>query len=503
MIDMKKVILVALVFCSANLFGQIEYSSFTATGRGGATTFVTDYQALGINAANLGWQPEFEDKKFAMGFNEFTYSLHSGALSKQTLRDEFMSMVKREEGANFTYDEKVQAAKEFADAGLAFNLNYGSFGFAFSGEKFGGIAFRINDNINWYSKFNEEISEMVFLGKNASYFDQLIVLDSAGIADTIANSPNLNLDSIANLQSEILTGFASLPRQISDLFDGSQISLSWTREYNLSYGRKIIEKDSVFALYAGIGLKYYQGMGYVDVTSVDGNLSAFSSLSPAFGIDYGDAAALNPSADTISDGFLPKPVGQGYGVDFGVNVLLFNKLKIGVAVNNIGSMTWNGNVYTVKDTIVFDTQSAGLENYNVGAQMGDIIGENGLFEWNGLESRVVKLPTVVRFGASMEFGKKLEIGFDAILPTNDVPGPGDIDKAIIGFGGDIQPIPWLRLSAGVMTGGNYDFSVPVGLTLIAGGGSFEAGIASRDAITFFTQNGPTLSLSTGFMRFRF
>ena len=494
---MKKILFVALLLSGANLFGQIEYSSFTATGRGGATTFVTDYQALGINAANLGWQPEFEDKKFALGLNELTYSIHSTALSKQTLRDEFTAAIKQTPGASFTYDEKIQAAKDFADAGLALNVNYGSFGFAFSGEKFGGIAFRINDNMSYYSKFNSEISEMLFLGKKAPYFDQLLIRDSTGAIDTVANTENINIDSV-------ITGVSSIPRRISDLFNGSQISLSWTREYNLSYGRKLFEKDSVFAIYAGVGLKYFQGMAYVDVTSNgDGQMQAFSSMSPAFGIDYGAAQANNPSADTVSNGIIPKPVGQGYGVDFGLNVLLFNKLKIGFAVNNIGSMTWDGNVYTVKDTLVFDTQSAGLESYDLASQFGDIVGENGLFEYNGLESRTVKLPTVVRFGASMEFSKKIEIGFDMILPTTSVPGPGDIGNAIIGVGGDVQPIPWLRLSAGVMTGGYYDFSVPLGLTLVLGKGSFEAGIASRDAITFFTQNGPTLSLSTGFMRFRF
>ena len=115
----------------------------------------------------------------------------------------------------------------------------------------------------------------------------------------------------------------------------------------------------------------------------------------------------------------------------------------------------------------------------------------------------MQLPTVVRFGASVELGKKIELGFDMLLPTNEVPGPGSSQNAIIGFGGDVQPIPWLRMSAGVMTGGNYDMSIPIGLTFILGKGSFEAGIASRDAITFFVNDGPTLSLSTGFMRFRF
>ena len=51
---MKNTLLIVLVLSSFNVFGQIENSSFTATGRGAATTFVTDYQALGINPANLG-----------------------------------------------------------------------------------------------------------------------------------------------------------------------------------------------------------------------------------------------------------------------------------------------------------------------------------------------------------------------------------------------------------------------------------------------------------------
>ena len=498
---MKNSLLIVLALSSFNVFGQIENSSFTATGRGGATTFVTDYQALGINPANLGWHLEFEEKKFAMGFNEFTYSIHSGALSKQTLRDEFKSAIRGEEGASFTYDEKVQAAKDFSEAGLAMNLNYGSFGFAYHTDKFGGIAFRINDNVSWYSKFNEDISEIFFLGKTAPYFDSLMMLLPSGDTSMILNDTSivsgLNQDSIIN-------GIATLPSNISKLFDGSQISLSWTREYNLSYGRKIIEKDSVFALYAGVGIKYFQGMAYVDITSNgDGQMEAFSSMSSAFGINYGDAAALNPSNDTILNSLLPRSVGQGFGMDFGVNILLFNKLKIGLAVNNIGSMTWDGNVYTVKDTLVFDTQSAGLNNFNVASQLGDVLGEDGLFEYNGLASKTVKLPTVVRFGASIELGKKIELGFDMILPTNEVPGPGSYQKAIIGFGGDVQPLPWVRLSAGLMTGGNYDTSIPIGLTFVLGKGSFEAGIASRDAITFFVNNGPTLSLSTGFMRFRF
>ena len=44
-----------LLALPAAAWAQTELSNFTATGRGGvATTFATDYQAIGINPANLG-----------------------------------------------------------------------------------------------------------------------------------------------------------------------------------------------------------------------------------------------------------------------------------------------------------------------------------------------------------------------------------------------------------------------------------------------------------------
>ena len=100
----------------------------------------------------------------------------------------------------------------------------------------------------------------------------------------------------------------------------------------------------------------------------------------------------------------------------------------------------------------------------------------------------------------MKIGKILELGTDIIVPMNDEAA--NFNKAMIGFGGDFKPIKWLRLQAGFMSGGNYDFQIPVGITFIAKKGTYEAGFASRDAITFFSQNGPTLSLSMGFIRWR-
>jgi Family of unknown function (DUF5723) len=501
---MRKLILAAFLLPSI-AFAQLEGSSFTSTGRGGATTFATDYQCLGINPANLGWHSKFSDKKFAMGFNEMTYSVFSEALQKTELRNQIKGLIKGD-GEDFTFAEKQQAAKDFAQSGFAINADLGAFGFAYGDDKFGGIAFRVNDKFQWYSKFGDNASQLLFLGKTASFFDSLQVvsnngMDTAMVANTAANLATLNPDSI-------LRGFANVPKLMSELLDGSDISLSWTREWNVSYGRRLFG-DSSFAMYVGVGLKYFQGIGMMNITSVDGKLEAFSSLSPAFGIEYDSLASLNTNEIVSNKFFPPKPVGQGFGFDFGLNVVIKNKLKLGAALINMGSITWKGNVYTVKDDSLSTTDSEGLNNYNIYSQLGDILGDKGFLTLVGEQERVVKLPSMLRLGASFKFGKKLEIGVDGLLPFNEVPG--NYKNGIFALGGDFTPAKWVKFSVGFVTGGNTtlqtvsaaNVQVPIGITLIGGNGSYEMGVASRDAVTFFTQNGPTLSLSMGFLRFRF
>ncbi len=494
---MKKILLFsAAVISIQQANAQYEISSFTSTGRGGATSFVTDYQACGINPANLGWHAEFEDKKVTFGFTEMTFSLHSEALSKEELRAEIRNSIKGQTTENWTYAQKQEAAKSFANSGLGMNMDLGVFGFSFATEKFGGIAFRINDNVSFYSKLGDKASELLFLGKRSTMFDSLVY--SNGVDTTvIANNPNMqDPDSIAN----IISGFANIPQYIGQIMNGSEMRASWSREYNLSYGRKVFGKDDSFEVFAGIGLKYIQGFAMIDVKSENNKLDAFSAISPIFPINYGGADSLNPSTITQGGSKMPKPVGNGFGADFGVDFLIKNKLKIAIAATNIGSMTWKGNVYSMKDTLVFDTESDGLNNFNFAEGIKDLGGEDGLFQWDGLTERKTALPTTVRFGSSLMIKEIAQIGFDIIIPA--VQSPAQFERAIIGIGGDIKPLPWVRISAGFLTGGNYDFSIPLGVTFVVPSGTWEAGIASRDVVTFFTQNGPTLSFSTGFLRFR-
>src|ERR1700744_5603468 len=103
---MKKYYTSFLLAISFSGYAQYENSSFTNTGRGCATTFATDYEALGINPANLGWNWKFSDKKFAMGFAEFGASITSDALTKSQLRSSISAIIGGNSN-NLTYQDKI------------------------------------------------------------------------------------------------------------------------------------------------------------------------------------------------------------------------------------------------------------------------------------------------------------------------------------------------------------------------------------------------------------
>lgn len=490
---MKNFILAGFSFIACTAFAQQEFSSFCNTGHGGATTFATDYQATGINPANLGWANKY-GKKVTMGFSEFTGSLYSEALKKDELRNVLSDLIQGG-GNQFTYAEKISAARNFTETGFTLNADLGSFGIALNTKKAGGFAFRINDHFQFTSVLGKTAADLLFLGRTSSVFDSLQIQLANGATQYIANHANLSADTA----SMVLQGKASIPLQLSKLLNGTDMTLMYYRDYNLSYGLKLLG-DSDFAVYGGVGLKYIQGIALLNIKSENNVLTGYSSLSPAFGINYGTAA--NATHAVTGNGFPPKSVGNGFGFDVGADVVI-KKLKIGASLINMGSINWTGNVYELQDTLVVSTTNAGMENYNLISQVKNIFDKNGgLFKLKGQQSKTTSLPGMFRAGASLQLGKIAEIGVDCIVPTT-TGIPGTIKNPIIGFGGDIYAAPWIKFQAGVLHGGNYSTQIPVGVIFIAPGGKYEAGIASRDAITFFTQKGPTISLSTGFIRMRF
>lgn len=472
----KILTLIALLAASWNVHAQQEMSAFTATGRAGVSTaLTTDYQALGINPANLGRIAETEDVLqkpdiVTIGVGEFALSVHSDALSKSNLARNLFSVNALQGGDSLSREEKLQAAQDFANSGIDLNGDAMAFGIAITpSRKVGGFGLAVRDRFSSSFQFNGGAADILFNGYNAVYFDSLVVVND----DT--------------------TGFSTKPVLLSELFSDSRFTLNWYREIHLAYGRVLVDQEA-FKLYAGAGAKYLMGLGYMDVDVRDG-FNAFSALGSAFNIDYG----ANPTPSAVTSGL----VGNGIGLDFGVSMSFLEdeKLKIGASVTDIGSMTWNGNVYSAQDTILQGLSSEGVNSYNLVDEIQNFAADTNFIEWAGQQEVTTQLPTLLRLGASYRIAGPLEVGADLILPFNE--SVANLEQALLAVGVDVRPMPWLRFSTGFSTGAQYNLSIPVGIYFSAPGNVYEMGIASRDAVTFFTQDSPNLSLALGFLRFKF
>ncbi len=493
---MKKLLLLSFLLTSIHVFSQTEFIAYTATGKGVASTFVTDYHTLGINPANLGWQ-RYPNKRFTTGTTEFGLSIYSSSLSKQSLRDNLWAVIKSQSLDTLTPQQKADAINDFTGSDFAFNFDNNIISFAYQSQKFGGIAISIRTRASWNSNFSAQFSELLFNGNQSSYFDSLVYTN--GIDTNVV----ANTGTYADSSGQVLTGIASVPLNISQLLDGTYLRLSWNREYNIGYGRQIVNLDSNLIVYAGVGAKYIQGIAYFDLSSDNGNLQMISAMSPGFDINYGLAALNNPSAvaGTAQD-FFKSSVGQGWGFDVGTHVLLFKRLHLAASVTNIGQMTYNANVYETVDTLIVNYSNVGLQDMNITNSVPNLLEDGGLLKLKGREAYTVQLPGTFRMGASLDVGKIARVGIDMVAPFNQVPG--SFNGFAWGIGGDVRLAKGLiHLSTGFTGGGGYDTQMPIGVNFVLKEGAYEFGIASRDAITFFSENKPTLSAAMGFARFRF
>jgi hypothetical protein len=466
--------------------GQIEMSSFTATGRAGvSSTLLSDYQCQGINPANLAFRPEKKNKNFSIGFGELSFSIYSDALSRINLSSALFNPEKKLNSA-----EKRQAAQDFTNKALTMNFDFLYGGFSWqSDDGLSGFAFTIRERAQWYSKFSQRASELMFNGINArfqnaagqlEYYFQKIPNGPGGLAgiDTIGIR-----DSLSALK-------------LSTILDGSRIAMGWNREYAFDYGVNILKTDR-FKLNIGAGIRYIQGIGYMDLQADGSRYKAVIAASPAFGIRFPEK-----SQDTVNVGFLPNSAGSGVGFEFGVSAEIGEHWRIAGSITDLGSVSYKTNVYTASDGPLTSISTQGFSSYNFFQNASQFDGfTRDLVKWQSDQRELIALPSKFRFGGSYS-SKIVNVGFDLVTPLNTVAG--NILRPVISAGGDVKILGIFRLSTGIMQGGNYsNLLIPAGITFSPVAGYYELGIATRDLFTYLRSKNPMISLSVGFMRFRF
>jgi hypothetical protein len=456
------------LLAASPVLAQNELSNFSATGRGGvATTFAIDYQALGINPANLGRQ--------GTSLVSFTVGEVGAGIGSQSLtRSQFQKLAFHPNDPLTATERASLVANLNNQNALNINADATAFGLAFTlPPGLGGLAVSVHQRLSGHVALNQNSADILVNGQQAALVQQYY--DAAG-----------------NPRSGTM-----LPL-LSAALDGTEMQLALTNEFNVGYGVEVFDVPGVFTLTAGAGYRYIQGVGVADVRISGGGLSAYSSLSPAFDINYGNLAS-SPTFNYKSGNGL-QPVGSGNGFDLGLAAEIGKYVRLGVAVTDMGSMTWTGNVVTATDQSLNFPQYAGLTTYDVIQNVVNQFGASGqtLINYETSQERRASLPTKLRLGGGVRISEFLEAGLDVTMPLNQVAG--NLPAPFIGAGLDYKPVRWVRLSSGLSGGAGYNLSLPLGLTFVTP--VWEAGFSTRSVLGYFSDNNPYASVALGFLRFR-
>ncbi|MET4076779.1 DUF5723 family protein [Hymenobacter sp. UYCo722] len=450
---------------------QNELSNFSATGRGGVVnTFASDYQVIGINPANLGRVPNF---RVAFTVGEVGAGIGSQSLTRTTFKH-----LLNDGGQSIGPAEKATLVTQLTgDNVLNLNIDTNLLGLAVTlPSGLGGIAFSSRQRVASHLALNRNAADIIVNGQNADVIRQYYPVPNTSGNPTPTN-PNAPF--------------------ISTVLDGTSIQAAVTNEFNVAYGVEVIQNTG-FHLSVGAGYRYIQGIGIADIRASGGTLTAYTSLSPIFNVDYGALASGNNF--NLEQGTGLKPVGHGNGFDFGLAAEVGKVIRLGASVTDLGSMTWTGNVLSASDQKLQQVASTGVQTYDVLAEIArqfDADNRN-LFTYETAKERTAALPAKLRLGGGVRVSKFFETGLDVTLPLNKVAG--NLTAPFVGLGVDVRPLSWLKLSSGFSSGAGYGKSLPLGLTLVTS--VWEAGISTRDVVGLFSEDAPYASAAFGVLRFK-
>ncbi|MFH0894280.1 MAG: DUF5723 family protein [Bacteroidota bacterium] len=456
---MKKLQLSILgIFFFGCAVAQSDLGTPVFVGMGGvASTIATDYEAIGINPANLGFE---YNKKIAVGLLNVGVNIQSKAFN---LKEMYNAFTKPD--AVFTTEQKNLFASVFtSENGLNFqsHINWLA-GYVAIGPNH-GIGLNVRERSYGHVSANENLADIIFNGYNAQAF----------------------------LDTSIYSQY------VSDVFDGSRANFIHYRELNLDYGMRLLNiNDGGIKLYAGAGAKYLWGMSFVDIKAEGNTLYA--------------RAAIEQSSFDVNNGFVDNfyvddhpPIfncsGHGFAFDLGLSLAINDKIKIGASATDIGSITWDNNVVEGTNTLMphLDTTQTGLNSFEIKDNVGFLFDPEGLIDFQPGAAFTTSLPSKFRLGAGYRMTEFIEFGADMTMPLNDVNG--NLDAAFFSLGGKVNVFETWKVSSGISGNATYGFNIPLGIST-GKMGILEIYVATSDILSYFSKSrNPMLSFAFGIIR---
>ncbi len=455
---MKKHLVYLLGLMPVCVFSQIDLGTPIATGKGGAATAIThDWQCLGINPANLGYSDNY---KFSLGLLNAGFSAQSQALDYKTI---YNAAVHPSEP--FTIPDKQKLAQKFSTPdglNLYGNINWLAASVYF--PKLGGIAINLRDRMNGHATLSKNAADIIFNGANAiPYQDTSIYHQPVGY-----------------------------------VLNGTHASYYHYRELNIAYGRRLLGKEEGVQLFGGAGFKYLWGIADMDVKAEGNKVSGHASFSNNYGFNPEFIKNYKPE----NTNYMFNTVGNGYAIDLGAGLKFKNTLTFAAALTDLGSINWKKNNVLVFDTTMpkLDSSQVGISNWDQNSIAGFLYNSvTNAVHFSGGAPYSTSLPTRLRLGVGMKLGKRILLGFDAVMPMNNANG--NLQTTFLALGGEINLWGTAKLSTGISGNKNYGFAVPLGFTL-GTLGITEFYVATNDILSYIGLSpNPQLSFAVGVLRF--
>lgn len=443
---------------------QLELNPYVRAASGYSVVNLSDYQAIGVNPANI---PVQDGHAVYFGLLDFSAGIYSEPLDRTHIFQDFLRS-----DYTFTEAEKLDARDRFTDSRMMGSAHINWLGLSYQHERLGAFAFQVSDHLHGNLCLNPFTADMLVMGYESDYFDEKVYDD----------------------QGNLIRGIATNPQKLSVLGEGSEANARWTREFALGYGKTLVQQEG-WSLNTGITVKYVLGYFLAQYYSFNDaqELEGIVAHSPYFDMDLGEPVASPPPA-----GSGLAPVGSGVGLDFGLSATVKDRLRIGLSILDVGSVKWTGNVFYGPNVDFTDMDCEGIQSYNLIEEAGKLDAIIG-FDWISHEPVTKPLPTALRFGGSYRIAKVFEAGAELYYPLVK-QAPGGYDEPIVSAGGTLV-LNSLTLSTGVSYNSCYGLNTPLAITLRFGDKvSYEVGIASRNMISLFRQDDPGPSLALGIFR---
>lgn len=329
---------------------------------------------------------------------------------------------------------------------------------------------------------------------------------------------NLSFGSIAITVTEHFASSAVIPHEYAQflfygntpgsVYDFSQthVAGSWTRDYGISFATRLPEFPFVSNLTAGVGLKLVHGFAYAELDRFHTSLTTSTSGVLTGSLDmHARTSRIDALTDSYAGSFdlFPAPAGTGFGFELGAAGNLTEYLRVGIAVTDIGSVTWTRNTEVVSSDSTI-TVSDPLDADQTDGIQDAVDGDSR----PGPEF-TTSLPAMFRLGAAVElhklsFFKSFMVG-EMIVAADYNQGltdaAGTFREARFSLGMEWRPLPFLPLRTGVSFGGadHYNWAFGFGFHL----GAFDIDLASENVSWLFSARGASVGSAAMGMRLNF